>query len=147
MLFQNKINMKKMAFFLTIMFVWMSINAQNKVLCLKNNKKIEFTTECTDSVYFIITMSDDSCTIKLNIPLKYYHEADSVTIKIRTKTLFDVGDKILASYCYSIGLHDIALYLDSNLFPFSTTCVDDFFIRLNFFYRDEKKYGFMNRSP
>lgn len=134
--------MKKLAFFLPLMFVWTSINAQNKILCLKNNKKIEFTTECTDSVYFIITMSDDTCTITLNIPLKYYHESDSVTVKIRRKTPFDVGDKIHVSYCYSVGLHDIARYLDPSMFPVSTTCGDDLFYSVDLFYKDEKMWDF-----
>ena len=135
--------MKKLVFFLFVMFVGTSLPAQNKLLCLTNNKTIAYTVDSTDSEYFSITLDIDSCTSTiLHVPSMYYRESDSIIIKIRKKISSDANNNIQTFYCYSVGAHDIALYLNSGMFPISVGSCDDLFYTVNLFYRDEKLWNY-----
>ena len=116
--------------------------AQDKMHCLKNNKPIEYDIDSTDSEFFIIKIKGDSCSSTIfNIPSECYHESDSIIIKMRKKHLYDSNDNIKASYCYSVGMHTIALYLDPNPFLVSTNERDNLIYSIELYYPDEKKYG------
>ncbi len=135
--------MKKLVFFLFVMFVGTSLHAQNKLSCLMNNKTIAYTVDSTDSEYFSITLDVDSCTSTiLHVPSVYYREADSIIIKIRKKVSSDAYNNIQTFYCYSVGPHDIALYLNSDMFPISVGSCDDLFYTVELFYRDEKMWNY-----
>ena len=134
-------NMKKLVIYLFVIFVGTSLYAQNKLLCLLNNKTIAYTVDSIDSEYFSVTIDIDSCTSTvLNVPSMYYRESDSIIIKIRKKSS-DVNNNIQTFYCYSVGPHDIALYLNSDMFPISGENSDVFFYSVNLFYRDEKMWN------
>lgn len=135
--------MKKLVIYLFVMFVGTSLHAQNKLLCSIKNKTIAYTVDSTDSEYFSITMDIDSCTSTvLNVPSMYYRESDSIIIKIRKRISSDANNNIQTFYCYSVGPHDIALYLNSDLFPISVGSSDVYFYSVNLFYRDEKMWNY-----
>lgn len=124
-----------------------SIFAQ-EIHCLKDNKPIEYDVDSTNSEFFIIKIKGDSCSSTIFIiPSEYYHESDSIIIMMRKKNLYDSDDDIKASYCYSVGRHNIALYLDPNLFRISTCERKHLVYSIELFYPDEKKYEkIRNRS-
>lgn len=115
--------------------------AQDKMRCLMNNMPIEYDIDSTDSEAFIIKIKGNPCSlIVFNIPSKYYHESDSIIIKMKKKRSYDSSNKIKATYCYSIGMHNIALYLSPDLFSVSASEKYNLIYSIELFYPDEKKY-------
>lgn len=133
--------MKKFVMSLFMVIIGTNVFAQEKIHCLKNNKTIDYHIDSANSECFKITINVDSCSSTMfKIPSVYYQESDSIIIKIRKKYLSDGNDDVHASYCFSIGRHDIALYLHPKLFPVSTSGSNSFVYSIELFYRDDKKY-------
>lgn len=133
--------MKKLALSLLIVVMGTCVLAQDKLYCFSNNKVIECNIDSTNSGYFLVTINVDSCSsMTINISSEYYYESDSIIIKIRKKNPSDGINYVHASYCYNVGPHNIALYLNPRLFNVSTKGSNDFFCSIELFYRDEEKY-------
>lgn len=133
--------MKKALISFLMMFVGVSLHAQDKICCWKNNKLISYTIDSTDLTYFKVIMGVDSCTSTiLFIPSRYYRASDSIIVRIRKKQLFDGSNNIQTSYCYSVGPHNLALYLDPKLFPISSKSCKDFFYVVDLYYQDYKMW-------
>lgn len=133
--------MKKLVISLLLVILGTSVLAQDKVHCSKNNKTIEYYIDSTDSEFYKITIYIDSCSSTMFIiPSVYYQESDSIYIKIKNKIISDSIDDVQASYCYSIGENDIALYLHPTLFPIAKSGSNDFLYSIELFYQDDKKY-------
>lgn len=137
----ERIIMKKIQISLFVMMLGTSLHAQDKICCLLNNKIIAYNIDSTDSEFFRVTMETDSgSSTILNIPSRYYRESDSIVVKIRKKELLDGNNSIQASYCYSVGPHDIALYLNPDLFSVSPERGDGLLYSIELFYQDEKMW-------
>jgi hypothetical protein len=134
--------MKKLVISSLIIILGTCAIAQDKIHCLKNNKPIEHEIDSANSDFYTIKIKGNSCSSTIfSIPSEYYLESDSIIIRMRKKQLYDSNDNIKASYCYSIGLHNISLFLDPNLFRISTCGKNNLIYSIELFYPDDKNYG------
>lgn len=133
--------MKKLVISSLLIIIGTCVIAQDKILCLKCNKPIGYDVDSVNSEFFVVNIEDDLCSSTLfDIPSQFYHESDSIIIKIKKGHLTDSNGNIKASYCYSVGMHNIALYLDPNLFGVSTCEGNNLSYSIELFFSDEKKY-------
>lgn len=102
------------------MSLGVSLHAQGKFHCVMNHKTMAYAIDSTDSNFFKITINVDSCTSTiLNVPSCYYYVSDSIIVKIRKRNVFDGNNNLQVSYCQAIGPHNIALFINPDLFPIS----------------------------
>ena len=130
-----------------MVFVSTNLIAQDKITCMRNNVKLAHVVDSTDSANIRVVISVDTNTATiLYVPCNYYNKSDSIVITLRKRYSYDGDDKMMASYCYRVGPHNIALYLDHRIFTLQCDEGDDLFYKTDFFFGDGSEYKKMNEA-
>lgn len=118
---------------------------QDKVICRQKSNLLAHSIDTTDSSYARIAIATErERTSVVNVPMMYYTAADSIIIRVR-KSIdgYDNGN-MRVSYCYIVGPHHIALYMNPMSFSLKCPANDNLFYDIALYFKSRDWYNFVD---